>query len=43
VPVAGDAAEKLFRLLETLEDNDDVQSVIANYEVSDDLMARLAS
>jgi YebC/PmpR family DNA-binding regulatory protein len=43
VPVAGDAAEKLFRLLETLEDNDDVQSVIANYEVSDELMARLAS
>jgi len=43
VPVAGDAAEKLFRLLETLEDNDDVQSVIANYEVSDELMQRLAS
>ena len=43
VPIAEDAADKLFRLLETLEDNDDVQSVIANYEVSDELMARLAS
>jgi YebC/PmpR family DNA-binding regulatory protein len=43
VPVAEDTAEKLFRLLETLEDNDDVQSVIANYEVSDEIMARLAS
>jgi YebC/PmpR family DNA-binding regulatory protein len=43
VPVGDDAADKLFRLLETLEDNDDVQSVIANYEVSDELMARLAS
>jgi YebC/PmpR family DNA-binding regulatory protein len=43
IPVDGDAAEKLFRLLEILEDNDDVQSVIANYEVSDEVMARLAS
>jgi YebC/PmpR family DNA-binding regulatory protein len=43
VPVAEDAAEKLFRLLEILEDHDDVQNVIANYEVSDELMARLAS
>ena len=43
VPVAEDAAEKLLRLLELLEDNDDVQSVIANYEISDELMARLAS
>jgi len=43
VPVAEDAAERLFKLLEILEDNDDVQSVIANYEVSDELMQRLAS
>src|SRR4051812_33457711 len=43
VPVAEDVAERLFKLLEILEDNDDVQSVIANYEVSDELMARLAS
>ena len=43
VPVSEDTAEGLFKLLEILEDNDDVQSVIANYEVSDELMARLAS
>jgi len=43
VPVGDDAAEKLFRLLDFLEDHDDVQNVIANYEVSDELMARLAS
>ena len=34
-------AEKLFRLLEALEENDDVQSVAANFSVADDVMARL--
>ncbi len=34
-------AEKLFRLLEALEESDDVQSVSANFAVSDDIMARL--
>jgi len=34
-------AESLFRLLEALEESDDVQSVSANFAVSDDLMARL--
>jgi YebC/PmpR family DNA-binding regulatory protein len=33
VAVSGDTAKTLFRLIETLEDNDDVQSVTANYEV----------
>ena len=42
-PVDGDAAGSLFRLLETLEDNDDVQNVYANFEVSDDVMARLSA
>lgn len=37
---AGDA-ETLFKLLETLEDSDDVQSVAANFEVDDDVFARL--
>jgi len=41
-PVADDAAAKLFKLLEILEDNDDVQTVIANYEVSDETLAALA-
>jgi len=36
-----DGAEKLFRLLEVLDDNDDVQSVSANFSVSDDIMAKL--
>ncbi len=36
-----DGAGKLFRLLEVLEENDDVQSVAANFSVSDDVMAKL--
>ena len=39
----GDAAQALFKLLETLEDSDDVQNVYANFEVSDDVMARLSA
>jgi len=36
-----EAARELFALLEALEDNDDVQNVYANYEVADDVMAKL--
>jgi YebC/PmpR family DNA-binding regulatory protein len=42
-PVEGATAEALFKLLETLEDSDDVQNVYANFEVSDDVMARLSA
>jgi YebC/PmpR family DNA-binding regulatory protein len=42
-PVDGDAAENLFKLLEALEDSDDVQNLFANYEVSDDVLARLTA
>jgi YebC/PmpR family DNA-binding regulatory protein len=42
-PVEGAVAEALFKLLESLEDSDDVQSVYANFEVSDDVMARLSA
>lgn len=41
VEVDEDGADKLFRLLEALEENDDVQSVAANFSVADDVMARL--
>jgi transcriptional/translational regulatory protein YebC/TACO1 len=40
-PVDGDAAAPLFKLLETLEDSDDVQNVYANFEVADEFIARL--
>jgi YebC/PmpR family DNA-binding regulatory protein len=41
VDLGEDGAETLFRLIETLEDNDDVQNVSANFSVSDDILARL--
>jgi YebC/PmpR family DNA-binding regulatory protein len=40
-PVDGDAVAPLFKLLETLEDSDDVQNVYANFEVADEFIARL--
>jgi YebC/PmpR family DNA-binding regulatory protein len=43
VPVADDQAETLFRLLETLDDSDDVQRVIANFEVDDAVLERLSA
>jgi len=42
-PIEGETAEALFKLLETLEDSDDVQNVFANFEVSDEVMARLSA
>jgi YebC/PmpR family DNA-binding regulatory protein len=36
-----DAAGKMFRLVEALEDLDDVQNVFANYDVPDEVMAAL--
>jgi YebC/PmpR family DNA-binding regulatory protein len=43
VPVDADAADSLLKLLGTLEDNDDIQTVAANFEVADDVMARLTA
>ena len=36
-------ADKLFKLLELLEDNDDVQGVSSNFEVDEDVMSSLTS
>jgi YebC/PmpR family DNA-binding regulatory protein len=43
VQVAGDTAEKVLRLVENLEENDDVQHVYANFEIDDAEMAALES
>ena len=43
MPVDDESAEKLLRLIETLEDHDDVQNVFVNFEVSDAVMQKLAS
>ncbi|MFZ5851412.1 MAG: YebC/PmpR family DNA-binding transcriptional regulator [Actinomycetota bacterium] len=41
VPLDEDTAARVFRLVEALEDSDDVQHVYANYDVSDEVMARV--
>jgi YebC/PmpR family DNA-binding regulatory protein len=42
VAVNDEAGETLVKLLDTLDDHDDVQNVYGNYELSDALMAKLA-
>ena len=42
VEVDVDAAQTLIKLIDALEDGDDVQNVSANFEMSDEVMAQLA-
>jgi YebC/PmpR family DNA-binding regulatory protein len=41
VELDADGASKIFRLIDALEDSDDVQNVYANFDVSDDVMAEV--
>ncbi len=41
VPLDVDGAKKVFKLLEALEDSDEVQNVWANFDVSDEVMAQI--
>ncbi len=41
VPLDEDGAHKVFRLIDALEDLDDVQNVYANFDVSDEIMASI--
>jgi YebC/PmpR family DNA-binding regulatory protein len=41
VAVDDESGEKILRLVDALEENDDVQNVYANFEISDALIARL--
>ncbi|MBF0334870.1 MAG: YebC/PmpR family DNA-binding transcriptional regulator [Alphaproteobacteria bacterium] len=41
VPVDFDAAQTLMKLIDILDDNDDVQRVQANFDIPDDVMERL--
>jgi len=43
VPVDEGQAETIMKLLAVLEDNDDVQSVSANFEIPDDIMRKLTA
>jgi transcriptional/translational regulatory protein YebC/TACO1 len=41
VPVDEETARRVFRLIDALEDQDDVQEVYANYSVPDQVLERL--
>lgn len=43
IAVDEDAAGTLLKLIEALEDNDDVQAVSANFDIPDDVMERLSA
>jgi YebC/PmpR family DNA-binding regulatory protein len=43
VAVDDDKGEKLLKLIETLNEHDDVQNVYANFEVSDSLLAKMSA
>lgn len=40
-PLSGEPAERMVRLLETLEDRDDVRNVYSNVEISHEVLARI--
>ena len=41
VKLEGKEAEQMLRLLESIEDNDDVQNVYANFDISDEEMEKV--
>lgn len=41
VPLDADGARKVFKLVDALEDSDEVQNVYANFDVSDEVLAEL--
>ena len=43
VPVDEEAAQSVLKLIDILDDNDDVRAVFANFEVSDEVMRRLSA
>ncbi len=43
VPIDEDAARKVFKLIDALEDCDDVQNIYANFDVSDEVLAQIES
>ena len=40
VPVDGDKAQSVLRLVEALEDLDDVQAVYSNFDIPEEILAR---
>jgi YebC/PmpR family DNA-binding regulatory protein len=43
VPIDEEAGEKLLRMIDALEESDDVQQVYANFDVSDDVLQKLTA
>lgn len=43
IPIDEDTASTLFKMLEVLEDNDDVQQITANFDVSEEVMQKLSA
>jgi len=43
VEVSGDSVETLMKLMDALDDNDDVQNVYANFDIPDDEMEKLTA
>ena len=43
IDVDQEKAESLMKLIDNLEDDDDVQAVFSNFEVSEEVMARLSA
>jgi len=42
-PTDAEGGEKLIRMIEALEDNDDVQNVYANFDISEEVLVRLSA
>jgi len=43
VPMDEESAQRLLRMIETLEDSDDVQNVYANFDIADEVIERLSA
>ena len=43
IAVDDEAGEKILKLMDSLDDNDDVQNVYANFEISDELVQKLSA
>jgi transcriptional/translational regulatory protein YebC/TACO1 len=41
VPLDEEGARKVFKLIDAIEDCDDVQNVYANFDVSDEMLAQI--
>jgi len=43
VPVDEEKAQSLIKMIDNLEDDDDVQNVYSNFEVSEEVLAKLSA